>query len=183
MDPPRWRQVLPLLVGVQAGLLALAVAWGWLRGIAWWDAMRLDGWVVLGVAGGVALSQSSTALFHFMKRFGWAGAEWLLDEFLGPLFRGLPLRWAVFLALLSGLCEEAFFRGVLQAEIGLLPASLLFGALHTGDRRLVVTGLWSTAVGLVLGLAYQGTGNLAVPVAMHATSNFVSFVYLSRGMR
>lgn len=176
----RWRQALPVLLGVQAFLGLVALAWGSLRGVAWWQEVALTPGVLLALGAGVALSLASTLLFEIASRMRLAQADWLLDEFLGPLFRGLPVGWAVALALLSGWCEESFFRGVVQAEFGLWPASVMFGVLHTGDRRLLVAGLWSTAVGLGLGLAYQATGNLAVPMAVHAASNFMSFVHLSR---
>lgn len=160
----QWRQALPVLLGVQSFLVLVALAWGFVRGIPWWNSV----------------SATSTLLFEMASRLRLARADWLLDEFLGPLFRGLPLAWAVGLALLSGVCEEAFFRGILQPEFGLWPASVLFGLLHTGDRRLLLAGVWSTLVGLGLGLAYNLTGNLAVPMAVHAASNFMSFLHLSR---
>lgn len=176
----QWRQALPVLLGVQSFLVVVALAWGLVRGIPWWSSMSATPAVLLGLGAGVALSATSTLLFELASRLRLARADWLLDEFLGPLFRGLPLAWAVGLALLSGVCEEAFFRGILQPEFGLWPASVLFGLLHTGDRRLLLAGLWSTLVGLGLGVAYNVTGNLAVPMAVHAASNFMSFLHLSR---
>lgn len=169
-----------MLLGVQAALGALAVAWGLVRGLPWWQRVELSPDVFMGLAAGGALSLISNAAFRVLAHHRLARSEWLLDEFLGPLFRGLPFRWAVALALLSAWCEEAFFRGVLQAEFGLWIATALFGVLHTGDRRLLLAGAWSTLVGLGLGFAYEITGNLAVPMAIHGASNFLSFLDLAR---
>ena len=58
---------------------------------------------------------------------------------LGPL--SLAECWL--LALVSGVAEEAFFRGALQPQVGLLAASLLFGAAHfvPAPRAAAVDGL------------------------------------------
>ena len=180
MIEPRWRQALPVLLGVQASLGLAALLWGLVRNLPWWERVQLDPAVLAGVLAGLALSFLTTSAFRFLARRGVAGLDWILEEFMGPLFQGLPLAWAVGLSLLSAFCEEGFFRGTLQAEFGLWTSSALFGLLHTGDRRLLLVGLWSTAVGLGLGLAYDVTGNLGVPIAVHAASNFLSFLQLAR---
>lgn len=177
---PPWRRALPVLLGVQGLLGTLALAWGLARDLRWWERVSPGPEVLAGLAAGLALSHLSNAIFRELSRRGVAGTRWLLDDFLGPLFQGLPPAWVLGLSLLSGVCEEAFFRGALQAELGLWASSLLFGLLHTGDRRLLLAGAWSAAVGLGLGLSYEGTGNLAVPMAVHGANNLLSFWQLSR---
>jgi membrane protease YdiL (CAAX protease family) len=178
--PPRWRQILPVLLAVQAVLAATALVWGLLRDLEWWRQIAPT-WAVLGgLMAGTLLSLASNAGFRFLARRRLAGSDWLLNGLMGPLFQGLPLTWALGLSLLSAACEEALFRGVLQVEFGLWSSSALFGLLHTGDRRLWLSGLWATAMGLILGLSWQATGNLAVPMALHAASNLYSFLQLAR---
>ncbi len=179
-SPPRWRQALPVLVALQATLGATALVWGLVRGLPWWRDLAATPEVLVALLAGGLLSQASTGLFQFLGHRGVSDAGWVLDGFLGPLFQGLPLPWAVGLSLLSGFCEEAFFRGILCAEFGLWASSVLFGLLHTGDRRLVLTGLWAGLAGLGMGLAWQVTGNLAVSMALHAGCNFLSFAKLAR---
>jgi len=179
-SPPRWRQALPVLVALQATLGATALVWGLVRGLPWWRDLAATPEVLVALLAGGLLSQASTGLFQFLARRGLSDAGWVLDGFLGPLLQGLPLPWAVGLSLLSGFCEEAFFRGILCAEFGLWASSVLFGLLHTGDRRLVLTGLWAGLAGLGMGLAWQVTGNLAVSMALHAGCNFLSFAKLAR---
>lgn len=84
--------------------------------------------------------------------------------------------------------EELFFRGVVQTRlrevfgpvgaIGI--ATVVFGLVHvagfSGSALSVgVTILRLTVVAVVLGVAYEYTDNLAVPVAIHAVYNATLF--------
>lgn len=84
--------------------------------------------------------------------------------------------------------EEFLFRGVIQGRLrrsfgpggAIVGASLLFGSLHlanfTGAVWPVVAGaLLITTVGGVLGLIYERTGNLTVPIVTHGIYNTVLF--------
>ncbi|WP_331233116.1 CPBP family intramembrane glutamic endopeptidase [Natronorarus salvus] len=100
---------------------------------------------------------------------------------------------AIWLAVLSILvvapAEEYLFRGVVQgrlrqtfgapAAIGL--ASLLFGSLHLGNfvgsfATVIAWTLLITGVGVILGVLYERTGTLSVPIAVHAAYNAVLFL-------
>jgi membrane protease YdiL (CAAX protease family) len=96
---------------------------------------------------------------------------------LGPL--SLAECWL--LALVSGVAEEAFFRGALQPQVGLVTASLLFGAAHFVPRReLVAWSLFSVAAGFLLGGLFEATGNLLAPVVAHAAINGVNLRHLAQ---
>jgi hypothetical protein len=82
--------------------------------------------------------------------------------------------------------EEFVFRGVIQGRLrgrfGPLPAiagaSLLFGSLHlanySGNPVAIVAGaLMIAAVGSIFGALYERTGNLAVPILVHAIYNTI----------
>ena len=94
-----------------------------------------------------------------------------------------PLGWAdcLLLAALSGIAEEAFFRGGLQPLVGLVPASLIFGLVHFVPRRefLPWTG-FAVAAGFLLGGLFELTGNLVAPVLAHATINALNLRFLSQ---
>jgi hypothetical protein len=87
----------------------------------------------------------------------------------------------VALALASGIGEEAFFRGAMQPQLGLVATSLLFGLAHFAPRRDLVpwTG-FSLAAGFALGALFEATGNLVAPVVAHAIVNGVNLRLLSR---
>jgi membrane protease YdiL (CAAX protease family) len=106
------------------------------------------------------------------------------EELARSLARGLSrltVAEALLLALASGMAEEMFFRGALQPRVGWMAASLLFGALHFVPRRefLPWTG-FAVVVGLLLGAAFDYTGNLVAPVVAHVLINGVNLPLLIR---
>jgi hypothetical protein len=102
-----------------------------------------------------------------------------------PLLGGSVLQMAI-TAALAGLGEEALFRGVLQVAIGhvanpavgLVAASLLFGAAHWVSR--LYAGI-ATLFGLYLGWLFLVSDSLLVPIVAHAGYDFAILVYLRRG--
>lgn len=100
----------------------------------------------------------------------------LLAESIGPL--GRADAWL--LAFASGLAEEMFFRGALQAKAGLVVASLLFGAAHFLPRReLVLWSFFAVLIGFGLGGLYLWTGQLAAPIAAHVLVNGINLPRLA----
>ena len=89
-------------------------------------------------------------------------------------------RWGEALAALSGVAEEAFFRGALQPQVGLVAASLIFGLAHFVPRRELMpwTG-FSIAAGFLLGFLFDATGNLLAPVVAHAVVNAMNLRHLA----
>ena len=85
------------------------------------------------------------------------------------------------LALVSGVAEEAFFRGALQPLLGLPATSLLFALAHFAPRReLWPWTLFALAAGFGLGALFEWRGNLVAPVVAHALVNAVNLWLLSR---
>lgn len=100
----------------------------------------------------------------------------LLAESIGPLDRSD----AWLLALASGMGEEMFFRGALQPQVGLVAASLLFGAAHSLPRReLVLWSVYAVVMGLGLGALFEWTGQLAAPMAAHVVVNGINLPRLA----
>ncbi len=101
----------------------------------------------------------------------------LLGDALGPL----TLAQCWWLALVSGIAEEAFFRGALQPQVGLVAASLLFGAAHFVPRReLLPWAFFAVAAGFLLGWLFDATGSLIAPIVAHAGINGVNLRLLTR---
>ena len=86
------------------------------------------------------------------------------------------------MVLLAPIVEEITFRGLLfgalAPRMGVLASAfltaLLFGAVH-GDLVLFPT---LAALGLINALAYAATGNLWVPIALHAANNTLGAIAL-----
>ena len=118
---------LPLRAGLQ--VLALPTA-----PLAW----------LAGLGGGALLLAASALLERLWPTFHRLGDT--MAQLLGPVSAPRALA----LALLSGIGEEALFRGPLQVALGPLPATLAFAALHgLGNRRLWPWPLFALAAGSV----------------------------------
>jgi len=166
----------------------LTAALGWLLGRwlspsgpwrhpdPWWSLPASARWplaLVVGVAAGASLAWLSQRLVTH-----WPPATHL-HRVLRDAVLPLPPRGAMVLAVGSGLGEELLFRGALQPALGLVPAALLFGALHVAPgRRLWVWPLWAALAGLLFGALHAATGLLLAPVAAHATANYLNLRFL-----
>jgi membrane protease YdiL (CAAX protease family) len=78
--------------------------------------------------------------------------------------------------------EEVFFRGFVQSQWGVLAGAVAFMIAHIGGRDIRIIGYWSLAQGLLLGLLYQATGNLLVPMVAHALFDMGAMVHFRRIM-
>ncbi|WP_461602671.1 lysostaphin resistance A-like protein [Aeromonas rivipollensis] len=94
---------------------------------------------------------------------------------------GLPHWWWLFAfnnLVFTCVAEEALFRGLIQQGVasrskpwlGLLVASLLFGAAHLAGGPLLV--LFAALAGACYGLAFQLSGRLIVAILLHFLFNF-----------
>jgi len=130
--------------------------------------------VAVGAVAGLLAVQLSRA-FSRQTRSGRAMAR-----SLGSVLGDLSIRQCLVLALVSGIAEEALFRGTLQPRVGLVAASLLFGLAHFVPRReLAIWALMTVAAGFMLGLLFQETGNLIAPIVAHFTINALNLRWLS----
>lgn len=102
-------------------------------------------WWLAGLLAGAALVGATRAAERW-----WPAMREVAVELAGLLG---PCTWPRVLALagLSGVAEEALFRGPVQHVAGLWLSSLVFGGLHGGGRR----GMWPwTAFAMVAGLLF-----------------------------
>ena len=123
----------------------------------------------LGLLLGAAIIVTSNVLTRFAR---WGQSfERMVRELFGPL------AWSdcFFLALLSSLGEELFFRGALQPLLGLYPTSLLFALAHwPRNRELLPWTIMAGLLGLGFGYMSEASGQLACPIAAHFLVNFVN---------
>jgi membrane protease YdiL (CAAX protease family) len=119
----------------------------------------------------VVVSMAALSVLH-----GALGVEPREQAQIVEAVRALPA-WQIYLsiALLGPIGEEIFFRRfvftTLRGAFGLWPAhattSLLFAVVHLNFAAFAIYAV----MGLILGLAYERTGRLYVPVAVHAINN------------
>jgi len=111
------------------------------------------------------------------------------DNFMHNIL-GSSLDYFIFniflIAILPALCEELFFRGVLQnllvklfnnIHIGILSSALFFALIHID----FYTFLPIFFIGLIFGYLYVLTGNIFISIVLHFLYNFssLSIYYLN----
>ncbi len=102
------------------------------------------------------------------------------DEFRRILGR-LEIGEILLLAIASGLGEEILFRGVLQPVIGYIPASVIFGVIHTGpSRKFVAWTVFALAIGFLFGAIVLWRGSILSVVTAHALVNGVNLHRICR---
>lgn len=166
------------LIGMAAvlygGMVAMGLTWGWLRDLSagWW---QFEGPRDAGEATivGILLGLVAIILSWELER-GVDGVRALSDRF-ATLLAGTTVLEAIALAGLSSVGEEMLFRGCLQPELGVLPATALFAVVHTGPERIY---LWWMASAFVFGLGlawlFEAQGGLLAPILMHFVINVVN---------
>lgn len=179
--------ILNITIVVEAVLLLLATLWSQFGDIELLPLFRLNRNIVaFGLLAGVATASSGFMLLWLAKVYGKT-IKWLetlksivLDE-LTPLFETLHLSDIILIAASSGFCEEIFFRGVVQNQLGLWPSAALFGFFHCPTPRHLPYGVWAFGAGAFLGWLLIQTNSIWTPVFAHSLSNFCVLLYLRYG--
>jgi membrane protease YdiL (CAAX protease family) len=157
------------VVGVIA-LVGLSLrAEGVLGGLAPRGALAVS--VLVGLGTGVICAATVWALRRFPPV-----AE--LEKWQRHMVHGWSITDAATVAVFSGLAEEALIRALLQPLIGMLPAAVLFAALHfVPDRRLWLWPVLACLLGVFLGLLFEHGGYPAAAAA-HVAINAVALLRL-----
>ena len=136
---------------------------------------------------GLAMGIAAAAVFALVNCYllrrapavaGVRSVRRLYYDALKPLFANMRAFDVVLIGLAAGVGEELLFRGAIQPEIGVVPASLLFGAMHVGGSGTVAFGCWAALFGLALGWLAIGTGGLLAPVVAHAVYDMAALTYI-----
>src|SRR5690625_4573233 len=179
-DSGRQRSILPAALLAQTAVVALAVLLAWLAGLQPW---RHSDYSLRAVSLAVA------AIFPLVpadKYWRWAREmQAVATRLAALLFAGRVPGAIVAVSVLAGVGEELLFRGVIQTwlgqqtspVIGLIGASVLFGLTHAVSRSYAVL---TAVVGAYLGLLYHWSGNLFIPVVVHALYDWVALHYYLR---
>jgi CAAX protease family protein len=157
-----------LAVVFYAALLLVAAVLGALGGR---DVFVLGDSAVFGLYVGAATACSTVILGVILYRL--LPVLRVISEELAPLLvDGARVRDLIVVSVMSGVGEEALFRGALQPVLGILVTSLLFGVLHVGpDRRYLVWTVWAIGAGFLFGALYEWTGGILAPMTAHVLHN------------
>lgn len=105
-----------------------------------------------------------------------------------PTFQGV-LVFTVILLVFTGWSEELLFRSMVQTRLeqatgsmwGLIIASLLFGAMHSGYGTINEV-IFTTSAGFLLGYLFQRTRSLAFIALTHGMINVFLFGFIPLGL-
>lgn len=178
MDPAR---LLPIVALGEGLMLGVALAWA-----RWAGIPLVSGTSVQGAVSGVAAAMLLGAVNVTFLR--WRASRWpgeslrrICRVVVRPLFEHVRIWHIIVISVLAGLGEELLFRGVLQPLLGLVAASLIFGAVHVGGRAFVGYGVWAACIGAFLGWLMSATGGLLAPVVAHALYDALALAYVRFG--
>ena len=154
------------------------MAWNAWRHLELWDALQWSGhYGLLGLLAAVP-PLIMIPLLELSWNYSFPVLRHLRQDIctgLLPLLTHVRFAEALVLSCLAGLSEEVFFRGVLQPEIGIVLAGLIFGLFHALSFAYV---LWATAMGGYLGCVAHWSGNLWPSIVTHAVVDLVGFWYI-----
>ena len=92
-----------------------------------------------------------------------------------PIFSETKLIDLCFISVCAGFGEELLFRGVIQAKLGIIVASIIFGLLHFITPAYCVI---ATIMGFYLGFLFQHFDSLLVPVQLHFVYDLGALIFL-----
>ncbi len=105
-----------------------------------------------------------------------------------PTFQGV-LFFTMIMLVFTGWAEELLFRSLVQTRLeqatgstgGLIIASLLFGAMHSGYGTIYEI-IFTTSAGFLLGYLFQRTRSLAFVALTHGMINVFLFGFIPLGL-
>ena len=167
---------------LQGGVILLALGLAWLFGLSPWHNLEWS-WPALfwSLVATVPLA-AMLVVFPFIRSQWARDIRRLIEEFLVPLFLRAPAGSVVLVSILAGVGEELLFRGVIQDGLteplgvvfALVAAAVLFGLAHAVSLAYFVI---ATLMGLYLGWIYLQTGNLLIPIIVHALYDWIAIRY------
>ena len=174
-------------LGCVIELALLAIAWV----MAYAFKQPLSGMIggsAAAIFWGIAATVPMLASFWWMLKNPsphWASIRRFLEHVVRPVFGAWSVAQLATISILAGICEEALFRGVIQAGLApligpgaaIVVASAAFGLAHPINRAYVVA---ATLIGLYLGALFWFTGDLVAPMIAHALYDFCALIYFLR---
>ncbi|MCO4760775.1 MAG: CPBP family intramembrane metalloprotease [Myxococcales bacterium] len=179
--PPSGGLTLPMAGSFYLGMLFIALVW------AAWTDLGLDlvarppsddvglPWWLAGAGVGLLLVIGSAIAERL-----WPAMQELSGELRGMLGPRTRVEVSV-LALLSGVVEEALFRGPVQHTLGYVLASVIFALIHGGpSRRYRAWTTFALVAGLSFGLLAEAYNAIWPSALAHVVVNAINLRRLTR---
>ena len=108
-------------------------------------------------------------------RISWIGSLQKTLLTLQVVFSQARILDLVAISLVAGIAEEILFRGLIQTQLGILPASILFGLAHLITPAYAVI---ATIMGFYIGFIFQVFDSLLIPIQLHFIYDLFALLYL-----
>ena len=137
--------------------------------------------VLFGLLTGSCLAMVGYGFYNFAKKtkIFYETVE-LFEQMLAPAFKNLKLIDMISLSMVSGFCEEIFFRGLLQGLCGIIIASIAFGLLHLPGLKFWFYAIWATLSGALFGWLFIMSHSLWLPITAHTVNNIIGMILLTK---
>lgn len=179
--------ILKILVFQEIGLMLFGLLWLFIRNGMSFYSNGLFSFEKLNPFNGVSitlhnifiaiLSTSFLMLLSLLVIYTYSPLKKALDVIEVMIISKLKPIDILPIALLSGIGEEFFFRGILQNEIGVIPSSLVFGLLHFPGKDFWIYSVWAFFGGLYFGNIYSYTNNLFIVTLAHTLNNLLALTF------
>jgi membrane protease YdiL (CAAX protease family) len=151
---------------------------GWVLRLLWANEPPVAiSWETTGIGFGVfgGILASDAIVYALLSQAFGQSFRKRFEEF-ASLFKEQTLPAIITAALLAGLGEELFFRGIGADPVFLGAMTVLFGLLHHVRRSLWPFTVWSTYEGFLLAAAVYLTGSLWVTMVAHFLHDLAGFL-------
>ena len=172
-----WSLLRLALIG-EGLLVFIAFTWSW-----WRDTDFVFGGTAKGATYGLLMAAVLAVVnLYLLVRApalpGVPSIRRLYVEVMQPVFANLSVTEIAVISAVAGIGEELLFRGVLQSELGLFSASVMFGLAHMGGGGTLAFGCWVMVMGGMLGILAIVTEGLLAPIIAHAVYDAAAMSYI-----
>ncbi len=102
--------------------------------------------------------------------------EGLFSQLLSPI----SYFQILLIASISAFVEEWFFRGILVDHFGLILSAVIFALCHLiPSPRLWMWSIWSFFAAVILGILYQETRSIYLPLLVHFLINLFVLIFVN----
>ena len=177
-----WQAVL-----VEGGLAVLAVFADWLfrLGLNYGAYIWCNGETILQIVLGLLPLIVGYFVLKSLPFEGLRQVDRLVRELYEQYMKNMTIWQLAVIAALAGIGEELFFRGLIEMGLSnalgfevwlaVLIASLFFGLAHAVTLTYFFLAF---IISVYLGFIFVHTGNLFVPIAIHALYDLFVFLYI-----
>lgn len=173
--------ILLLSVGLEGGLALIYLLWAHWRGVGGYRFFTASE-LMFSVLACLPLFALNFFLFGPLshKYSALRSCFEFKEKVVKPLADQLNHIDSLVVAVMAGVGEEFFFRGVLQNEVGIIVSSILFSVLHFGPSvtKFLFIALIYALIGVYFGFLYWQSQTLWVPVLTHAIYDYFALLYM-----